>query len=108
MANKLGLHVNTWTGAAVATIQAAPAGCLKVLSSAVNVDHLTQWREQRPTGNLIYREFIADDRLDNVQQRCDRLRQHVEPIRDLVNFVETPWNEQHQGNSGFADLDAYA
>jgi hypothetical protein len=79
-----------------------------VLSSAVNVDHLTHWREQRPSGNLIYREFIADDRLDNVQQRCDRLRQHVEPIRDLVNFVETPWNEQHQGNNGFAELDAYA
>jgi hypothetical protein len=51
---------------------------------------------QRLEGNLIYREFINDDRLDNVQQRCDQLLSHVQPIRDLVNDVETPWNEHHR------------
>ena len=107
MANKVGLHVNTWTGTATATIRASPPNCLKILSTAVNHDELKRWRDQRPFGDLIYREFIADDRLDNVQARCDQLLLHVNLIRDLVNFVETPWNEQHQGNNDFADLDAY-
>lgn len=104
--SKLGFHCNAPTPEAKASIRRTWPKVLKSLSTSVDVPLLTEWRQHRPDGILVYREWFGDNRLDTTVDRVAQLVAGVSPIAHLVNYVETPWNECYQSGPGLTQYAA--
>ncbi len=92
----LGSHVQTWSGSAVGTVRAAPGGILKVLNTAIDRAEIVRWKAASPGGLVVYRHVFPDGVSRDVGSRVAALLASVQPIRDLVDVIETPWNEELQ------------
>lgn len=110
---KLGYHVNVWTNAARGTVRTQRNGTiLKVISTAIDRDEILRWKQNNPEGKVLYRQYFPNESLFYWSDRCDKLVKDAGPICDLIDIVETPWNEAHQtmnvgvGVSTIADLAA--
>lgn len=101
----LGHHVNVWQGNAVGSVRAAPGSILKVLNTAIDRGEIQRYRAARPDGLVLYRHVFPDGTPRDVGPRCQALLASVAPIKDLVDVVETPWNEEMQD---FYQLGNYA
>ncbi len=102
--NPLGQHVDTWTDQARSTVRVAPGSILKVLNTAIDRDMIQGYKWARPDGIVNYRYVYANEDLDPVG-RVSTLMSSMVPIEDLVDVVETPWNESWQSGD---DLKRYA
>ena len=75
---------------------------LKVLT--LDRSFLEQYRNNNPNALIIYRHYFSDDNLNDVAGRCNSIIDSLRGFDDVVDVVETPWNESHEGiNNGIAD-----
>ena len=103
--NKLGLHVNNFTGNSVNAVLAQRNGAiLKTLD--LNYGILSQWKQNNPDGSIVYRKYFGDNNLDAWRDRCNDIIADMQGFESIVDIVETPYNEAHQTRT--ANLDQYA
>ena len=102
--NPYGPHINDLTPEAKETALAQSDGrLLKTL--VLDRSFLEQYRERNRRALIIYRPYFGDDSLDNVAGRCAGVIQALNGYEGLVDVVEAPWNESHQGV--FSGIRAY-
>ena len=82
------------------------ARILKLVSpTALDRSFLSQWRAQNPDALIIYRHYFGDNNLNDVNGRAQAIVNAVSPYRDLIDVVETGYNECNEGiNDGIRDL----
>ena len=103
--NKLGLHLNNWTGPSINTIRQQTNGALlKVLD--INQNEIAGWRSRNPDGQVVYRPYFGDNNLDAWQQRCDAVIKLIQSNPGLVDIVDSVYNECYQTRSD--GLERYA
>ena len=102
LSNPYGCHMNAMTGPAKNMALSQRNGrLLKVLT--IDHDFLVQWRTNNPDGVVIYRRWFGDNNLDSWQGKCIELISDLKGNLDVVDVVETPWNETNEGiNAGIA------
>jgi hypothetical protein len=103
MTQPLGHQVQTWTGSAVGTVRAAPGSILLILDTAINRDEIGRWRKASPYGLVLYRHVFPDGTPRDVAPRCATLLTSLDPIKDLIDVVLTPWNEEMQDSTDLAN-----
>ena len=107
LSNPYGCHMQVLTGPAKNIALSQRGGRILKLVSSITLDRgfIQQWRANNPGGMTIYRPYFGDNNLDQWRQRCDQLIGEVRPYLDLVDVVETPFNECNEGiNDGISDL----
>ena len=68
---------------------------LKILSTALDVELVKEWRECNPTKLLVYREWFPDGTPgEDWWARCNQLAKNAESLLLYGVIVETPWNEE--------------
>ena len=107
MAKKLSYHLNALTDAAVSSVhkQRDCTGVIKFLTSAINPEIMGQWKHNNPQGKVCVRHYIPHNDPMSVAERVRQLMQHVENCKDVIDIVETPWNEEYQ--NAHESLDKY-
>ena len=102
LSNPYGAHSNAGTGPAKNTILSQRDGrLLKVLW--LDREFLEQYRANNPDALIIYRHYFGDNNLQDVASRVNVVCCALGNFLDLVDVVETPWNECYQGvNAGIA------
>ena len=96
LSNPYGCHMNALTGPAKNMALSQRNGrLLKVLT--IDHDFLAQWRTNNPGGVVIYRRWFGDNNLDSWQGKCIELISDLKGNLDVVDVVETPWNETNEG-----------
>ena len=98
MARKLSYHINALTDAAVSSIhkQRDCTGVIKFLTSSINPEIMGQWKQNNPQGKVCARHYVPHNDPMSTGERVRQLMQHIEHCRDVVDIVETPWNEEYQ------------
>ena len=107
LSNPYGCHMQALTGPAKNIALSQRGGRILKLVSPATLDRgfIQQWRANNPGGMVIYRSYFGDNNLDKFLERCQQLIRQVRPYLDLVDVVETPYNESHEGiNDGIAVL----
>ena len=105
--NPYGCHTQFLSGPAKQTMLSQHnARILKLVSpTALDRSFLSQWRAQNPDALIIYRHYFGDNNLDDVNGRAQAIVNAVSPYRDLIDVVETGYNECNEGiNDGIRDL----
>ena len=107
LSNPYGCHMQVLTGPAKNIALSQRGGRILKLVSPATLDRgfIQQWRANNPGGMVIYRAYFGDNDLDDWKWRCDDIKEQVRHCLDLVDVVETPYNECNEGiNDGIADL----
>ena len=105
--NPYGCHTMALTPEAKQTMLSQHnARILKLVSpTALDRSFLSQWRAQNPDALIIYRHYFGDNNLNDVNGRAQAIVNAVSPYRDLIDVVETGYNECNEGiNDGIRDL----
>ena len=96
LSNPYGGHSNAGTVEAKKTLLAQRDGrLLKVLW--LDREFLETYRANNPSSLIIYRPYFPDNNLENVASRVNVVCHALSGFLDLVNVVETPWNECYEG-----------
>lgn len=105
--NILGLQSQIVTPAYQAMVRATWPSTLKVIvPGGMDVDLLREWRQHRPDGLLILRQYFPDEHL--AQAKFGPTFATAEMLRGLRPIVECPINEASQTSAGEIDnLNAY-
>ena len=97
MVRKLGYHVNIFTDAAVGTVRTQRDGSIiKFLTSGVNRDLMSEWKGNNPNGIAVVRHHVPSESRMPVADRVQQMFEHVDDCRDVIDVLETPYNEEFQ------------
>ena len=98
MGRKLSFHVQALSGAAASSIrkQENCDGIIKFMTSGWNPEIAREWKQKNPRGKVCLRHHIPHNDPMSVSERVRQLLQHAEGSRDIISYVESPWNEEYQ------------
>lgn len=106
--NKLGWQTQNLTGEAWESIRRAPGSHWKVIHTAINRDRMREYKDLTGGGEIVARMVFPTGESIDPAHRWAALRRHFDPVMDLVDSIETTYNEELQSGADLLRHNDYA